>query len=138
MRIPSARQGDARAVSGRSSALILVVDDEKAFCEVVCEILVSYGYKAVPVYSVAEALSFLAVESPDLILTDVMMPDIDGLSLIRKLHGEQHRSAVPIIVVSARATSEDREAAMSAGAAGFLAKPFSSAALKALVNEHLR
>lgn len=113
---------------------VLVVDDEETVCNVVSEILETLGFEAHRAYSAAEALSFLEENTPDLILTDVMMPNIDGLTLIYKIRCATESSNVPIIVFSAIATSSDREAALNAGASAFLAKPFSSQELKAVIH----
>ena len=64
---------------------ILVIDDERAFCDVVCEILEAIGYQARYALNAAQALDHLSQFTPHLVLTDVMMPDMDGLSLVRHL-----------------------------------------------------
>lgn len=118
----------------RQEALsVLVVDDEETVCNVISEILETIGFESHRAYSAAEALSFLDENSPDLILTDVMMPDIDGLTLIYKIRCATESANVPIVVISAIATTSDREAALSAGASAFLAKPFSSQELKEII-----
>lgn len=113
---------------------VLVVDDEETVCNVVCEILETLGFEAHRAYSAAEALTFLEQTTPDLILTDVMMPDIDGLTLIYKIRCATESANVPIIVFSAIATTADRQAALDAGASAFLAKPFSSRELKEIIH----
>lgn len=117
----------------QQSLSVLVVDDEETVCNVVSEILETIGFEAHRAYSAAEALSFLVTNTPDLILTDVMMPDIDGLTLIYKIRCATESANVPIIVFSAIAATSDREAALRAGASAFLAKPFSSQELKEII-----
>ena len=120
-----------RTVSrGRHQASVLVVDDEPDFCQVVKEILSIDGFVVLEAHSVIQALATLAHQAPDLILTDVMMPDIDGLDLIRSLRSEPSWSRIPAVVVSARVQEEDRAAALQAGANAFLPKPFSARELR--------
>lgn len=118
--------------------LILVVDDEFAFCEVVCEILETAGYRARKAAHVREAYQCLAEEVPDLILTDVMMPDVDGLTFIRELKAKPHYASIPMVVISAKTSSSDQQAAIKAGATRVLAKPFSSENLESLVGSLLK
>ncbi len=116
---------------------ILVIDDEEAFCVVVCEILDSLGYNTRQAYDAHQATALLQEITPDLILTDVMMPELDGLTFIRQLRSDPTWSEIPIIIVSAKATKEDREAAKEAGADGYLIKPFSSLELEELITRTL-
>ncbi len=113
-----------------SRASVLVVDDEPDFCQVVKEILSIDGMLVSEAHSVIQALAALAHKAPDLILTDVMMPDIDGLDLVRSLRSEPSWSRIPAVVVSARVLEEDRAAALQAGANAFLPKPFTARELR--------
>lgn len=117
---------------------ILVVDDEFAFCEVVCEILEAAGYRARQANHVNEAYLQLEEELPDLILTDVMMPDIDGLTFIRDLRSQPRYSTIPMIVVSAKSSSNDQKEAIDAGATQVISKPFSSDLLESVVHSFLK
>jgi CheY-like chemotaxis protein len=117
--------------------LILVVDDELAFCEVVCEILIAAGYRARRALNVREAYQGLSDEIPDLILTDVMMPETDGLTFIRDLKQNSQYAAIPVVVVSACTTPNDEKQALEAGAVETLSKPFSSTDLENLVSSLL-
>jgi len=81
----------------------------------------------------AAALREARAFRPDLVLLDVVMPVLDGLSACRMLRGDPELCGVAIHVVSSRTTPADRDAALRVGASGFLAKPFSVAALVALV-----
>jgi two-component system, chemotaxis family, chemotaxis protein CheY len=110
---------------------ILVIDDEPALRSVLCTMLEVFGFSVVEAGSATFALTLLEEIKPDLVLTDIMMPDMDGLTLIRKLKAEPAWSEIPALVISAKTTADDRMAAELAGASGFLAKPFSAADLKA-------
>lgn len=82
-------------------------------------------------------MQILDTLNPDLLLIDIMMPGIDGLSLIRNLRALPRWSRTPMLVVSAKAGSDDRQAARLAGADGFLCKPFSCADLELAVERLL-
>lgn len=124
-------------VSPPVSINILVVDDEPAFCAVVCEILRVYGFVAHPVNGARQALEFMKGLTPDLILADVMMPEVDGLTMLRELRANAGWSGIPAIVISAKSAPEDFSAAMAAGANGCLAKPFSASELRETVERFL-
>lgn len=117
---------------------VLVVDDEVAFCDVVCEILIASGYIATSAHGVLGARETLQRERPDVILSDIMMPEIDGLQFVRELRQDPRTSKIPVLVVSAKASSGDRQAALEAGASGFLAKPFSANELEANLTDILQ
>ena len=114
----------------KNNRTILVIDDEEAFCDVVCEILEASGYFPLHAHTAAQAIEILRDQTPDLILSDVMMPDVDGLTFIQQLRLNPLWSEIPIIVVSAKATPADQDAARSVGADGYLVKPFSTADLE--------
>ncbi|HLC03992.1 MAG TPA: response regulator [Anaerolineales bacterium] len=114
----------------RGQASVLVVDDEPDFCQVIKEILRIDGMLVWEAHNVNQALAMLARQAPDLVLTDVMMPEIDGLEFVRSLRSEPLWSKIPAVVVSARVLEEDREAALQAGANAFLPKPFSARELR--------
>lgn len=117
--------------------VIFVVDDESAFCDVVCEILEAIGYDSHFALNATEALQMMPQIKPDLILSDVMMPEMDGLSFVRHLRDHAAWQTIPIVVVSAKATAEDRRNALASGASDFLAKPFSSYDLEELIERNL-
>jgi CheY-like chemotaxis protein len=119
----------------KSVGTILVIDDEPALRSVLCTMLEVFGYSVIEAGSATFALSLLEEVKPDLILTDVMMPDMDGFTLIRRLRSEPTWSDIPALVISAKTTKDDRMAAETAGANGFLAKPFSAADLKTALRQ---
>jgi CheY-like chemotaxis protein len=91
----------------------------------VSDILESYGFDTHVANNAIEAVSMLASFLPDLILLDVMMPEIDGLTMLRNIRETPTQSDIPVIVVSAKVLDQDRDAALHAGADAFLPKPFS-------------
>jgi CheY-like chemotaxis protein len=117
--------------------VILVVDDERAFCDVVCEILETIGYVAHHTLNATQALEKLPQIQPDVILTDVMMPDMDGLSFVRHLRQQHQWHSTPVVIISAKATAEDRRLALESGANEFLAKPFTAQDLEVLIADIL-
>jgi DNA-binding response OmpR family regulator len=109
---------------------ILVIDDETSFCEVVAEILLNDGYQVQKAFSASQALSILESFEPTLIILDIMMPDIDGLTMVRRLRSLPRFAHLPIIVSSAKFQEEDKREALEAGANHFLTKPFSAQELR--------
>lgn len=124
------QMGTRPLVDTDSLETILVIDDERSFCEVVAEILANDGYKVHKAFNAAQAEEILADVQPQLIILDIMMPDIDGLTLIRRLRSNRRFAHTPIIVSSAKYLREDRSAALESGADIFLSKPFSARELR--------
>lgn len=116
-----------------SKPVVLLIDDERAYAEVIRDALESYGIEVRLAHNAMEALEVYQQKIPDLILLDVMMPEIDGLTLLKWLREHSEKERIPIHIVSAKAQEKDRDAAIKAGADGFLAKPFTIDELKALI-----
>lgn len=114
---------------------ILVADDEPAITALVAEMLRYAGYTVVQAHGGAEAVSLARRERPDLILMDVMMPDLDGRDACKVLKMDEELRGVPVILFS---SADERDVHWGgAGADGFLQKPFSIRALPDLVRRHL-
>jgi CheY-like chemotaxis protein len=109
---------------------VLIVDDEIAFAAVMREVLDAFGLDVNVAHNAVDALRRIHQSPPDLLLVDVMMPEVDGLSLIRRIQKEPSWLHIPIVVISARSGMADRNEAMFAGADGFLGKPFTSEELR--------
>jgi len=116
---------------------ILVVDDDPTFCAIMSEILKMYQARVFTALSVDEAMTILLYVTPDLVLTDVMMPEVDGLTLVRRIRSGDAPGRVPIIIVSAGVSHREQAAAMQAGADEFLPKPFSITELREVVGSLL-
>ena len=124
-------------VSAMSKPVILLVDDEKAYAKVIKDALESIGLRVLLAHNAMDALNLFQQITPDLILLDVMMPEVDGLSLLRWLREHSEQDNIPIHVVSAKTQPDDRKAAIEAGANGFLAKPFSVEELREVIGQYL-
>lgn len=80
---------------------ILVVDDEPAIRALLVEVLSEEGYAVVTAHNGRSALDLATRDRPDLVLTDVMMPELDGLGLIRRFRATPHLTAIPVVLMSA-------------------------------------
>lgn len=118
-----------------SGARILVVDDEPQMLRSIRLILAGQGYETVLAPTGEAALAEFARRLPDAVLLDLMLPDIDGLEVCRRL---RKRSAVPIVVLSARGDELTKVEALDLGADDYLTKPFGAKELLARVRVALR
>lgn len=114
---------------------ILVVDDDPAISEMVAILLESEGYQVSACAHGDSVLPLFRAEHPDLVLLDVMLPGMDGVSVARALREE---SDVPIIMMSAKTDSVDVIAGLEAGADDYVTKPFENSVLLARVKARLR
>src|SRR4030067_900688 len=101
---------------------ILIGDDERAYCDAMAEILASAGFRTLEANSVEAAVSILAETTPDIILSDTMMPVADGGILLRIVRSEPRLRHLPIVTVSAKAMVSDKAEATAAGGRGGPAK----------------
>ena len=124
--------------SGAKNNRILLVDDNADMREYVIRILGS-GYEVIPASNGEEALEMIrAGPHPDLILSDIMMPKLDGIGLLHALRSDPATTTLPVIFLSARAGEEARIEGMHAGADDYLIKPFTARELLARVESHLK
>ncbi len=116
---------------------VLLADDNADMREYVRKLLSSScNVEAVP--DGEAALEAIRQRPPDLVLTDVMMPKLDGFGLLKELRSDERTKTIPVIMLSARAGEESRVEGLSAGADDYLNKPFSARELLARVNSHLK
>jgi len=114
---------------------VLVVDDDVKTVELVKLYLSRDGYRVITAYDGVEALRLARQSHPDLIVLDLMLPGMDGLEITRTLRSE---SDVPIIMLTAKTTEQDRLTGLSLGADDYVIKPFSPKELAARVRAVLR
>lgn len=119
-------------------ALILIVDDELTVRKLLQVLLQNQGYQTLTASSGKEALALIAQQPPDLILLDIMMPDMDGYEVASQLKADTHTSSIPIIMLSALGEQSARLLGLEAGAEDFLSKPLESAELWLKVRNLLR
>ena len=117
------------------SRLVLIVDDDDELRQYVEHVLQSRGYTTIGASNGLDALTIVKQKMPDLIILDLLMPYMDGLTICKKIRG---MSQCPIIVLSALKDESDKVAAFEEGADDYLTKPFGSAELTARVNAVLR
>jgi DNA-binding response OmpR family regulator len=117
-----------------ASPHILIVDDEVAFGEMLRQLLEGEGYRVDVVRDVAAAKAAVATAVPDLLLLDVMLPEVDGLTFFRSLKADPATKRLPIVLMSA---AHARLAELEGQGIRVLRKPFSIAALFAVVHQIL-
>ena len=120
------------------AARILVVEDEPAIQELIAVNLAHAGHRVSRARTAEEALELIASELPDLLLIDWMLPGKSGLALARQLRREERTRAIPIILLTARATEEDKVTGLDAGADDYVTKPFSPRELMARIKAVMR
>ena len=114
---------------------VLVVDDEDIVREVVCTYLEREGYTTLQASAGRAAVALIESEQPDLIVLDVMLPEIDGYSILAEL---RERADIPVILLTARTEETDRLLGLELGADDYVVKPFSPRELAARVRTVLR
>ncbi|MGH7469479.1 MAG: diguanylate cyclase [Longimicrobiales bacterium] len=128
------QQRAATDVPGR----ILVVDDNSDNVEIIATRLRFRGYEVLEATNGRKALERVKQDAPDLILLDVMLPDIDGYEISRRIKGDENLPFIPIILVTARDSTQDKVAGLDAGADDYLTKPINFPELEARVRSMLR
>lgn len=116
-------------------ARILVVDDEPLYRHLVTVNLEKEGYEVITANNGEDALEMVSVRHPDLIIMDVMMPKLDGITACERIH---QFSNVPIIMLTAKGEEQDRVRGLNVGADDYVVKPFSATELVARVRAVLR
>ena len=106
-----------------SSVPILVVEDNRTQGEYLRYVLEKEGYPVTIATNGKEALISISTSRPHLILTDVMMPEMDGYEAIGKMKSNTALQKIPVIAITAQAMTGDREKCLEAGADGYISKP---------------
>src|SRR3990170_3129986 len=133
-----ARMDNRLATSPEGLGRILVVDDNRDNVEIIATRLRFRGYEIDEASDGMAALALVHSNPPDLILLDVMLPDIDGYEISRRIKGDDKLPFIPIILVTARDTTQDKVAGLDAGADDYLTKPIDFPELEARVRSMLR
>lgn len=115
---------------------ILIVDDEKPIVEILTYNLQKEGYETIEAYDGEQAISLALIQKPDLILLDIMLPKVDGLTVCKRIR--HTLSNVPILILSAKDEEIDKILGLELGADDYITKPFSVRELMARVKANLR
>ena len=114
---------------------ILIVDDEKPISDIIKFNLTKEGFETVTAFDGREAITKFEEENPDLIILDLMLPELDGLEVAKEVRKTSH---IPIIMLSAKDSEFDKVIGLEIGADDYVTKPFSNRELLARVKAHLR
>ncbi len=117
------------------SKTIMVVDDEERLVSLLASYLTQEGYRVVSAANGREALTVSRIEHPDLIVLDLMMPEMDGYEFMRRHH---ERQSTPIILLTARVDKDDKVIGLEMGADDYMTKPFRPRELLARIRAVLR
>lgn len=124
-------------VSGTARGVVLVVDDQIKNIQIVGTILTREGYEVIPATSGAQALQRINARVPDVVLLDVVMPEMDGFEVCRLLHERPDTASLPVIFVSAANDTDTIVRGLEAGGVDYMTKPFNKSELLARVRTHV-
>lgn len=133
----AAGSSDSERRLAPTSARVLIADDNADMREYLTRLLRADGYQVDAVADGREALEAVRANAPDIVISDVMMPRLDGLGLVAELRADRRTSAVPVLLLSARAGQEASISGLRAGADDYLVKPFAAAELLARVRANV-
>jgi CheY-like chemotaxis protein len=105
---------------------VLVVDDNSVNLRLTSDVLEAAGFEVASAGSADEALASLGLATPDLLLMDIGLPGMDGLTLARRLRAEKRFSNIRIVALTAFAMTADRTRALAAGCDGYISKPINT------------
>ena len=114
---------------------VLSVDDSASMRQMVTFVLEGAGYRVLQAEDGEAALAKLAGMRPDMIITDMNMPRLDGIGLIKRLRADPKMSGLPILMLSTESEEAKKQAGKAAGATGWIVKPFDQAKLVAVVKK---
>lgn len=115
---------------------ILLAEDERSLSRAIIALLEKHNYSADAVYDGQEALDYLEAENYDAVILDIMMPRLDGLSVLRTLR--ERGSQIPVLLLTAKSEVEDKVTGLDSGANDYLTKPFATAELLARIRAMTR
>lgn len=116
---------------------IMIVDDEEALVEIIRIKLESEGYNVMVAYDGKEALEKINKQKPNLILLDIMMPELNGFEVCKKLKNNESLKYIPVIMLSAKAQEVDIKKGREVGAIDYITKPFDFAQMIEVIKNHL-
>ena len=136
MRSPQSAQAETASAPARLAPLVLVVDDSLTVRRVTQRLLLREGYRVVLAKDGLDALERLAEERPQMVLSDIEMPRMDGFDLVRNIRGDARLRDLPVIMITSRIAQKHRDYAAELGVDHYLGKPYSEEDLLALISRY--
>ena len=117
-------------------AQILVVEDNKKNMKLFRDVLQATGYRTLEAMTGEQAVELATEHSPDLVLMDIQLPDIDGIEALGRLRADERTASLPVLALTAQAMEGERERFLAAGFDGYLSKPVNIAEFVATVKRY--
>ena len=115
---------------------ILVVEDNEKNMKLFRDVLVAMGYRTLEATRGGEAVDMASEHTPDLVLMDIQLPDLDGVQALHRLRADARTATIPIVALTAQAMRGDRERFLAAGFDGYVSKPVNVRDLIETVRQH--
>ena len=116
---------------------VLIIEDEEDAADLFAEMMRVSGFRVLKTSKSAPAMSMMTADKPDIVLLDIMMPEISGLDILRQMRRDPNLANIPVIVVTAKSMPADIKNGMEAGASTYLTKPVGFQELKDAVDRTL-
>lgn len=120
-----------------SQKTVLIIEDEVDAADMFAEMMRVSGYRVLKTSSSTPALTIMTAEKPDVVILDIMMPEISGLDILRQMRKNPELASTPVVVVSAKSMPADIKLGMEAGASIYLTKPVGFVELKEAIERAL-
>ena len=117
---------------------ILVVEDNEKNMKLFRDVLEATGYRLLEATTGEQAVELAATHSPNLVLMDIQLPDIDGVEALGRLRGNERTASIPVVALTAQAMQDDRKRFLDAGFDGYISKPVDVVEFVRTVKEYLR
>ncbi len=116
---------------------VLIIEDEEDAAELFAEMMRVSGFRVLKTSKSAPAIAMMTADKPDVVLLDIMMPEISGLDILRQMRRDPNLANIPVIMVTAKSMPADIKNGMEAGASTYLTKPVGFMELKEAVERIL-
>ncbi|HSM71726.1 MAG TPA: response regulator [Anaerolineales bacterium] len=120
-----------------SQKTVLIVEDEEDAAELFAEMMRVSGFRVIKTSKSQPAIAIMTEEKPDLVLLDIMMPEVSGIEILRQMRSDSELSDIPVIVLTAKSMPADIKNGMEAGASTYITKPVGFQELKEAVERTL-
>jgi CheY-like chemotaxis protein len=120
------------------SQRVLIVEDNPLNMELATDLLEMNGFQVIGAATASEGIERAANELPDVVLMDIALPDMDGLSAVKILKGDPRTREIPVIALTAHAMSGDEEKALDAGCDGYITKPIETRTFAITIGKYIR